>query len=957
MNRDTVERLNGELKGYQGMPFWSWNNELDEHELVRQIEDMKRAGLGGFVMHARTGLKDEYLGEKWFSCIAACLKKARELEMSAWIYDENGWPSGFAGGKLLEVEEYRARFLEYGVGEFDKTAFVSYVKNDTGYFRIEKAEAGVTEYHNIYLRISPANTDILNPKVTDAFIEQTHEEYYKRFNESFGKELVGFFTDEPQYYRAGTPYTHCIEEVFEKNGENVLDGLIWLFIHDERGYAFREKYYGALNELYVKNFYKKVYDWCEEHDCKLTGHTVEESFLAGQMWGGAAVMPTYEFEHIPAIDWLGRDCKNELSPKQIGSVASQLGIRQVLTETFACSGFDVTPKELKSIGEYQYFNGVSLMCHHLYPYSIAGWGKIDHPPVFSPHSNWFKEFKTFNDYFTRLGYIISNTKELYDVAILHPMRGVWLDYVRREDGKSVEALQKSLDELLLTLRKRGILFHFIDEKILEKHGTIKEGRLRVGECEYNRVIIPDMKTLAKNTYSLLKEYTGKLLMMGDIQYLDGERAKVDLHTNMTMEELDREKCITYSCEDGRSFATVRTGELGEFLFVKNLSSFEQSHIHLGGIAEEYCIFDLETLQTSRLPEEYVLEAGQGLVLIRDEEAQTIEYMDEEQDITSAFQVTDITENYLVLDYAQISRRGEEFGDRRPISGIFEELLRENYKGELRIRQTFMLKETMPVTLMMEKADFSSVLVNGKEVCVTQSDFDIKFVEAEITDQLIVGENELIYNIDFWQHEGVRFALFDPMATESLKNCLYYDASIEKAYLKGNFTVNPDMSIDRRKTLPEITSELYENGYPFFKGRLTMAGKIEYEDAESTILCLNGHFIVAEVYINDEKTEFVLDSRKEITSLLKEGENDIKIVLKSSLRNLLGPHHVSEDPEPRNVGPYHFDFRGCWTDGKDARHYTHQYNSVPFGLDSVKIISRTTKEKACNKGGIRREWVV
>ena len=100
-----IRALSGDLTDYQSIPFWSWNNELDEAELVRQIEDMKEAGIGGFIMHARIGLKTEYLGEKWFSCIDACLKKARELNMNAWVYDENGWPSGFVGGKASQSTE------------------------------------------------------------------------------------------------------------------------------------------------------------------------------------------------------------------------------------------------------------------------------------------------------------------------------------------------------------------------------------------------------------------------------------------------------------------------------------------------------------------------------------------------------------------------------------------------------------------------------------------------------------------------------------------------------------------------------------------------------------------------------------------------------------------------------------------------------------------------------------
>lgn len=76
----------------------------------------------------------------------------------------------------------------------------------------------------MYLRVSPANTDILNPDVTDAFIRETHEKYYERFKEYFGKELAGFFTDEPQYYRWGTPYTPAAEAEFEKDGEDIREG-------------------------------------------------------------------------------------------------------------------------------------------------------------------------------------------------------------------------------------------------------------------------------------------------------------------------------------------------------------------------------------------------------------------------------------------------------------------------------------------------------------------------------------------------------------------------------------------------------------------------------------------------------------------------------------------------------------------------------------------------------------
>ena len=252
--------LNVEHKEYQNIPFWSWNSKIEEEELVKQIVDMKSVGIGGFIMHARAGLSIEYLGEKWFSCIDACLKKAKELNMEAWIYDENGWPSGFAGGKLLENIDFRAQFLDYKVLDyFDENAFIVYQKIGNEYVLIDKRDNSIKEYYTIYLMTSPAKTDILNPEVVDAFIRETHEKYYERFSQSFGNEMAGFFTDEPQYYSQKTPYSKIVYNDFLEQGYDIKKDLIYLFVDDTSGYSFKMQYYSTINRLYIENYYKKFF--------------------------------------------------------------------------------------------------------------------------------------------------------------------------------------------------------------------------------------------------------------------------------------------------------------------------------------------------------------------------------------------------------------------------------------------------------------------------------------------------------------------------------------------------------------------------------------------------------------------------------------------------------------------------------------------------------------------------
>ena len=99
---------------YRPVPFWSWNEKLDPEVLREQVRQMHEAGLGGFFMHARGGLQTAYLSEEWMECVNACLDEAGKLGMDAWLYDENGWPSGFGGGLVNGLGvKYQQKYLRW----------------------------------------------------------------------------------------------------------------------------------------------------------------------------------------------------------------------------------------------------------------------------------------------------------------------------------------------------------------------------------------------------------------------------------------------------------------------------------------------------------------------------------------------------------------------------------------------------------------------------------------------------------------------------------------------------------------------------------------------------------------------------------------------------------------------------------------------------------------------------
>ena len=109
MNRDEFRNPAHE---FREMPFWSWNDRLDRDELVRQIRLMDEGGWGGFFMHSRLGLQTPYMGPAWLDSVRASVAEARARGMQAWLYDEDKWPSGYAGGLSIAANPaYRAKCL------------------------------------------------------------------------------------------------------------------------------------------------------------------------------------------------------------------------------------------------------------------------------------------------------------------------------------------------------------------------------------------------------------------------------------------------------------------------------------------------------------------------------------------------------------------------------------------------------------------------------------------------------------------------------------------------------------------------------------------------------------------------------------------------------------------------------------------------------------------------------
>ncbi len=925
-----IKQLQAVENTYRPIPFWSWNGKLEIEELKRQIGWMRETGNGGFFMHARSGLKTQYLSDAWMECVGACAEEAGELQ--AWVYDENGWPSGFAGGKLLENAEDRDRYLSHSVGKFDPTATVSYYLDNGCLVRTKTAVSGKTHL-NVTVHSAASTADVLNPRVTDKFLALTHEKYKAYFGETLSKKITGFFTDEPQYQRWHTPYTTMVADYFYTQfGQDIFDELGLLFV-EAKGYrSFRYRYWKAMQHLLLNNFSRKVYDWCEANGVKLTGHYVEEVSMGYQIMCCAGVMPFYEYEHIPGVDWLGRDTDNELSPRQVGSAACQLGKRQVITEAFGCCGHEVTPKDLRRILGFQYVNGVNLLCHHLVPYVENGACKRDYPAHYSPKNPWVKSaFGKFNDYVARLSKLMACSTEQVNVAVLHPIRSGYFDYKRESPEFGIGQQDAQLRRDCRLLSARGVAYHFLDETLLEKHGFVDGAKIGCGRCSYDYLILPHILTMDVSTEKLLRQYVengGKVLLLGDAPgYLEGEAYCYDyLRSNCSLGDILAAQSITVQDNCHALYCSYRMWEDVPFLVVQNADA-ERAHTQtfcLAGDIQSLVRLDLQSLDTTRVPLTVTVEPGETLILFPSKEKITRQPARKETVFSLRNADVSYGDNYMTLDMVRFSYDGLEFSHPYPCRGLFQKLLWERYEGSLYLKYEFAVREKPEtIALLAETCSVGTQWLNGKPLDMQpKGQPNDNTWQADISDLICVGCNDYTVKIHWRQNEQVYYALFGESVTESLKNCIVYDSELEAVYLTGAFGVYSDAPFtdDGEYTFgdgfyigsaPKKVTEPTCEGFPFFRGELTVSQKIQLEEGV-THLRVNGTYQSAKVWIGGRYAGTLLLGRVlDVSQLVHPGENDVRIAFTISNRNLLGPHHYIDKSCRTSVGPYVWELTNDW----------------------------------------------
>lgn len=535
---------------YSPIPFWFWNDNLNEYEITKQINDFYEKGVRGFVIHPRIGIPKEieYLSDQFMGYVKYAVEQADSLGMKVVLYDEAMYPSGSAHGmvvksnpdyasKALKMTEYKCNgSLSIPLNELDSDKLVSIMavkKIDEKEIVPESITKLLIEEQGILFSPkdeeewsvlvftetfsggtirgihfgeddgelnAPAAGDLLNKKAMEEFIKLTHDRYYEVLKNYFGNTVIGMFTDEPSLLgRGGTadlkPRSGDFLEYYMECGNHEKDlPLLW-FEAKDLSYGIRKRYEAAINKRMEETYYKPIYNWCNDHGIALTGHPHNSDDIG-----------FLKYFHIPAQDvvwrWVAPENRLALNgqhstmAKCSSDSARHRGIRRNGNECFACCGregveWSFSADDMKWYMDWLFVRGVNLLYPHAFFYSIDGERRIgERPPDVGPNNIWWPYYNQISNYMKRMSYLLTDSVNCAKTAVL--CEGHHLPF-----------------QIVKPMYENQIEFNYLEKELFVSDVcVIKDSFITIAKQSYTLLVIEDIDLIDEVTAEKIIEFAG-----------------------------------------------------------------------------------------------------------------------------------------------------------------------------------------------------------------------------------------------------------------------------------------------------------------------------------------------------------------------------------------------------------------------------------------------------------------
>lgn len=547
---------------YGPEPYYGLNGAISIDDVRRDLDTMKTLGYKAVVMQYGAGSSRAYLSPEYMDFFREVVQEVKRRDMRLWIVDDAGYPSGFAGGKFsVEHPELRMQALVAaqkktlaGGESFDaeltaNTVAVTAIGADGKLVQIPRssghahwtAPAGpwtviVVEHA---FRTSPTRSDTnpkhtkdatqsledyLDPAATAQYLAFTHEAYKKAVGEEFGKTILGFRGDEPDYSISGLPWTPKFFAAFRaKKGYEIQPYLAALVqakdapLTEEQRRA-RADYYDVFADLFRDGFFKPQADWCAAHGLEYQMHLNHEELEIDLARSEGDFFRAMRFVQNPGIDaiWhqIWTDTVSDF-PRLASSAAHVYGHPHAFTESFAAYRPLPDAAMARYILNEQFVRGINLIETMYYPASTGGGGG---PMAFMREPG----YPDLMHYSARMGFLMSQGRPAAEVALLLPREDLW------RGEKETDASFVSAERLL---SEHQVDFDVIDEDAIAHLLPLEQGRfVSMSGNRYGAVIVPRARLLPQAVVDRLHAFAaagGRVLFLEEQPALIAEKTNLD----------------------------------------------------------------------------------------------------------------------------------------------------------------------------------------------------------------------------------------------------------------------------------------------------------------------------------------------------------------------------------------------------------------------------------------------
>ena len=463
---------------------WVWNDVCTKEVIDTQLNEMLNLGIRAFYILPEpkdfrpdsmpTNLTPGYLTDEFFELCEYAIKQGKALGMNCWIYDEGGWPSGSACGKVTQAHpEYSVKNSRY--------------------------------------------PDLLNKKATEFFLEITHEKYASAIGEKFSEYVTAVFTDEPKapFSSSNKELTDKYEELYGESISTHLPLIRGEKAPTEENIHILHQWYDLCSRSFCENFLLPCKKWANEKGIAFTGHLDVDHSPDGCMNGGYNfnLMRALRCFDIPGVDFIWRqiypedrvttkdkfNAYNGFFPRYASSAAAQNGTKFALSEIFGVAGAGITYDIMRYTVGYGAVRGINIFNPFNFPLGRSGQLLAQELPVFTEKQPFCRYLSHFNRYTERLSYISSLGERVYDTALYYPVS----DF---QGGLKAEKTAEEFDILGRTLENMLVDFDIADDDVLQKAEITDNGYMCIGSAKYKHIIIPEDAYIPEKTRIALDKF-------------------------------------------------------------------------------------------------------------------------------------------------------------------------------------------------------------------------------------------------------------------------------------------------------------------------------------------------------------------------------------------------------------------------------------------------------------------